>query len=234
MERGEFEIINKLAETNMKSKINIAVFGLVLIIACSSISKKNNPIYFEGKIEYKTSFISKVDNLDTSILHKLLGYTSTFYIKEGNYKQIYDMADLLEETHLKDDNKVFMKKNNTDTLFWYDCSKAGGKILKYEINQNKEMVLGIECNELITYYDNNKIESFYYNSDTLKVNPEWYKNFNYLNKNFTTEKMGSLFLKCKIEYPQCIAIITASSIYPQKLDNQFFQIPNNSILIEQR
>ncbi len=84
---------------------------------------------------------------------------------------------------------------------------------------------------MVTYYDNKTI-SYYYNSDSLKINKEWFKDFNFFNKNFITQQMGTLYLKCKMEYPQVIFSINASAISHERIDNSFFEIPKNVILIE--
>ena len=106
-------------------------------------------------------------------------------------------------------------------------------MLHFKINPKKEKILGINCDELITYYAN-KTVSFYFNSDTLKINPDWYKSFTLSNKNLNTQKMKSLYLKYKIEYPDFIATVTATSILWQTIDNKIFSAPTNKILIEDK
>ena len=106
-------------------------------------------------------------------------------------------------------------------------------MLKFEINPKKEKVLEIECDELVTYYDN-KIVSFYFNPDTLRIDPNWYKHFTTANKNFNSQKMKSIYLKYKAEYPDFIVTVTATSLKWQELENKLFLVPKNKILIEDK
>lgn len=206
-------------------------FILFFLVSCGFKNQQIKSNYFEGKIIYKNSVESKSPNIDASELQKMSGDYSIFYFKEGNFKQFYNADRLLEETYIRKDNKEFIKKDNSDTLFWYDVSKPYRKINKFIINKKAETILGIMCDELITYYDNKTI-SYYYNSDSLMINKDWFKDFNYENKNFVTREMETLFLKCKIENTQVIFSITASAIYHEKIENTFFSIPKNSILID--
>ena len=46
--------------------------------------------------------------------------------------------------------------------------------------------------------------------------------------------MKSIYLKYKIEYPDFIAIVTATSVKRQKIDAKLFSVPKNKILIEDK
>ena len=127
---------------------------------------------------------------------------------------------MLEQTFNKADNKTYVKKKlDSGTLYWFDCGTPAQPMLLFEINKHKEKILGIDCDELITCY-NNKTVTFYYNSDTLKINPNWYKNFTHSNKNSNEAKMKAVYLKYKIEYADFIATVTATSIIPRKINKQ--------------
>ena len=75
----------------------------------------------------------------------------------------YDKGIMLEQLYNKHDNKVYIKEDESDTLHWLDCGVPGQKMLKFEINPKKEVILGIECDELVTYYPN-KTVSFYFSN----------------------------------------------------------------------
>jgi hypothetical protein len=107
------------------------------------------------------------------------------------------------------------------------------KIIKFELNRNREKVLGINCDELIAY-DDMKIMSYYFNSDTLRINPKWYKNYISFDRNIKAEKMKAICLKIKTEYPEFIFTTTAESISWQKIDDSVFSIPKHKVLIEDK
>ena len=211
--------------------MKILAFVVLLLTNCSSKSDSQSKEYFEGKIIYKNSAQSKNTSFTSEDLLRLSGDSSIFYFKNGNFRQDYDAKNLKQEFYIQKDNRGYIRENNSDTLFWYDRSNPGTEILKHELNKNRSEILGIKCDELILYYQNKTI-TYYFNSDSLKINPKWYELFTDLNKNFTSKKMGVLFLKCQLEYPDAIFQLTATSIVHEKLDNTFFQIPSNAVLIK--
>jgi hypothetical protein len=211
--------------------MKLMAFLILILSACSSNNKPTESSYFEGKIVYRISAESKSPKINAEELLKLSGDSSVFYFKEGNYRQFYDADGLLEEYYIQKDNRGYIKKNNSDSLFWYDRAKANGEIIKFVLNKKKEKILGIECDELITTY-NNKTKTYYFNPDSLKINKDWFHDFNYTNKNFVTQQTGALFLKCKMEYPEVIFTITATSVSHEKVNDKMFEIPQNVVLIE--
>lgn len=205
---------------------------LFAAVMCSVKDEKNQVPYFEGKIVLENEFIIKVDKAEIRDLKKLYGSRTEFFLKEGNILERYDGGEVLESWYLMRENKLYEKKHNPDTLYWSDCGLPGQKILKIEINPKKEKILGIECDELITYYGHKKT-FYYFNSDTLGINPDWYKKFTITNKNISSLRMKAACLKYKIEYADFIITGTATSISHQNLNDDLFAIPEHKILIRQ-
>lgn len=210
--------------------ILIVIYTLSSSCSAQTESRQN---YFEGIINYQISFRLKEQNLDTAYLRQLIGYTSTFYFKEGNYKQLYDLKNLQEEIYHRSDNRSYFKRDNTDTLYWRSMAKQGDSILKFEIKQESVIISGINCN-VIEIYNLNKIKRYYYNTDMLRIDPRWFSAFTYFNKGFISEKIKSLFVRCELEYPQFIAIFTATSIQTKQIDDTFFRLPENAVLVEDK
>jgi hypothetical protein len=213
-----------------KNMFKLLILGLV-VSSCSTDSQTKKIQYFEGNIKFKNEYFIKTDKVTADYLDKIFGKTADLYFKEGNYLEIYDKGFMLEQLYRVPDNKNYIKRNGSDSLFWYSCSVPEKKMIKYEINPKKEKILGIECDEYITYYDN-KTVTFYYNSDTLKINPEWYSRFTLTNKNINTSRMKAMYLKFKIEYPDFWFTVTATSITHKKIENKIFDIKQNTILIQ--
>lgn len=201
--------------------------------ACSSIGVVSPKSYFEGRILYNSKYVTKSNKFDTSYLENLFGKTSDLYFKDGNYLEKYDKGFWLEQLFIRTGNLIYIKKNQSDTLFFFSCEKPGRKILKSEIIRKSEKILGIECDELITYYEDKNV-SFYFNSDTLKINPDWYSNYKLVNKNLNSNKMKAIYLKYKMENADFITTVTATSISHQKIDDRIFVIPTNKIIVEDK
>ena len=214
----------------MTDIFKIIILGLVMS-SCSTNSQTKETKYFEGNMKFKNEYSIKTDKVTPEYLDKIFGKTADLYFKEGNYLEIYDGGFMLEQLYRKADNRNYIKKNQSDSLFWYSCATPGQKMVKYEINPNKETILGILCDEYITYYDNKKV-TFYYNKDTLKINPEWYYPFTLTNKNVNTSRMKSAYLKFKIEYADFLFTVTATSITHKKIDDKIFDLKPNAILIK--
>ena len=90
----------------MRIIATITVLFSLYLFSCSSSIKKSNTPFFEGKVHYTVSIKVKQENLDTSSLRKLIGYSSMFYFKNGNYRQDYDMSDIQREIYLSQENKA--------------------------------------------------------------------------------------------------------------------------------
>jgi hypothetical protein len=218
-------------ENFMKIKFTIIFVGLITLLACTSRTSTTKN-YFEGKLTFKNTYIIKTNKVDSTELDKIFGKTAETLFKEGNFLEKYDGGFMLWQIYNKYDNKNYVNRNQLDTVYWFDCGQKPQKIIRSEINFKKEKILGIECDELITYYDD-KIITYYFNPDTLKINPEWYKEHTYSNKDINAKKMKSIYLKYKIEYPDMIFIVTATSIEWQSINDTLFFLPKNTILIEE-
>lgn len=189
--------------------------------------------YFEGRITYKHEIVSKNSELDSSLLIKILGRGSTLFFKEGNFLHKYDGGLFKQDLYNKKNNKIYITKVDSDTTFWSDCGMPGDTILNFSFTPKKEKILGIDCDELIIYFKN-KTESDYYNSDSIRINPDWLKNFKFDGENLIDQKEKAIFLKHKTEYPNFILVETATGFYREKLDESIFEIAPNQILIEQK
>ena len=217
----------------MTNKLATLLLGLIVLIACSSHTATTDSKYFEGKLTFKNTYIIKTDKVDSTYLDKIFGKTAETFFKEGNYFEKYDGGFMLWQLYNRYENKTYTNQNQIDTLHWFSCKQPGQKILNTEINPKKEKILGIDCDELVIHYTN-KTVYYYFNSDTLKINADWYKDFSYLNKNSNTQKMKSIYLQYKLEYPDFIATVTATSISWQIIDDKIFSAPTDKVLIEDK
>ena len=211
--------------------MNIRIIILGIIVTSFGFKKPmlQNDKYFEGIVKYKQTFINKTNKYDSVTLSSLAGKSTNLYFKEGNFLITYDGCFTTRLLYREDKNKCYENRIQNDSTYWTNCDQPGQKILNYSITQKAKKVLGIECNELKVFYEN-RILCYYYNPDTLKINPEWHKQYTYYNENFFSEKMRSIYLELKIEYKDFIVTQTANSFYSKKLDESVFRIPNNPLV----
>jgi hypothetical protein len=202
----------------------------ILFIACSSSKKESINSFFEGRIVYQLSFIPKSPEVDTNSLRKNMGFFTTYYFKKGNYHQIDNNESHSEEYGFEKDNKIYSRGRMSDTFFWHDKT-IPEKISSHEKFVKADNVLDISCDELVTKLDRCEIR-YYYNSDTLQIEPHWFTNFKYLTKDETSKIMGSHFLKCELDYSKITIILTAVFINPEKLNDSLFELPKNAIIVK--
>ncbi|HEY4799456.1 MAG TPA: hypothetical protein VII99_10310, partial [Bacteroidia bacterium] len=140
----------------MKTKFTTILLGLIALIACSSRTAPTNK-YFEGKLTFKNAYIIKTDKVNSAYLDKIFGKTAETFFKEGNYFEKYDGGFMLWQIFNRQDNKTYVSRNQGDTIHWFDCGQPAQKMQRFEINPKKEKILGIDCDELITYYNNKTV-----------------------------------------------------------------------------
>ena len=189
----------------------------------------NHVEYFEGTITYRGDFLRLTNKYDSIILKAFAGGTTTLYVKDGNYLTVADKGITTRSLYRKNENIYYRARFNSDTVFWTRCDQTGQKILKFTKRAKVERILGIDCDELKVYYQN-KTVTYYYNSDTLKANPDWYKKSTSYHENFYSREMKAVNLKSIIEYKDFVIIQTAVEIKQEKLDVSLFEVPNKPLL----
>lgn len=212
----------------MKPILTALLTALLFVI---SIPVLGQP-YFEGKLTFRVSIVSKFEAVDTSLIRRLFGNTSVFYFKNGNYLQVFDSDSIGTEMYRRADRKIYTNKNKSDTVFWTDTRFPKSDLHNLKPSQKTDTVLGIPCKELVAYYSR-MMTSYYYNPDSLKVDPEWFAGFNTLDKYFITRTMGTLFLKCKMDFGAFEIIITVEKISHQPVPDSYFEIPARAILVKE-
>lgn len=209
-------------------KLSLGLLATFLFTGCSN---KKEEVYFEGTILYTHNIKLKTDKLRMSYLDSIIGSKAFLYYKNGSYYEIYDKGFPLEEIYNVSENKIYFKKNLSDTLFWSDCKEPPKPMERYEINKGKEVINGITCDEYITYYKN-KTVTFYFNPDSFKIDPAWYKDFTVGNKNVNSERMGAMYIRYVMEYPDFIVSITASEITKKPINDSLVKIKPGRIIVK--
>jgi len=219
-----------LAAIFMKIKIllSLALIGSISFNSC----KQGNSIekYFEGSISYKFEVQAEKDSIK---LLQEFGRGAILFFKNGNFIHKYESSIYVMDLYNQKENKLYIRKRGSDSLLIVDCSLSGSQIESLALNPKKETVLGILCDELVIHYKEKTVVD-YFNSDTLKINPRWFRKFNFDEENRIDQKEKSIFLKRKIIYPEYTLVQTATFISPGKIDTNSFNLSDNAILINLR
>ena len=104
---------------------------------------------FEGKIVYSNSYKSKTPNVTDEQFTSMLGSTMDYYIKDGDYKAIVNGSLVQWQIYVNNDNKLYTKMANSDTLIWNDGATNPFEVVKSELKKGVTVILGYKCDELI-------------------------------------------------------------------------------------
>jgi hypothetical protein len=211
----------------MKSKI-LYGFALLGSITFSSCKQHNSQAkYFEGSVTYKFD-VSPYE--DSSNLFKQFGRGGTLLFKDGNFFHKYDSCIYATDIYNKEENKMYIQKAYSDTTLVIDCGLSGSEIKSLTLNSKKETILGILCDELIIHYEGKTVVD-YFNPDTLTINPEWFRKFNFDEEYRIDKKEKSIFLKRRIVYPEYTITQTATNISVEAIDSKIFTVSPKAILV---
>lgn len=199
----------------MKNKI---IFVAVFILSIAFANAQN----FEGEIIYSNHFTSKMKNFTDAQLAAMIGTKQEYLIKGGNYKSFLNGQSITMQLYDYKTNRLYNRKPNSDTLYWFDASVNTDEVISFEIEKNAEKILGNNCDAIIMKTKTGTT-TIYYNSK-YKVDSKIYANHNYSNWAFYVGKTKSLPLKTVIETNQFKMESTATEIKPIKLSDNFFNI----------
>lgn len=223
----------------------LAIFFIVTLVACNSKKQKKASGYFEGIVEYNSSY----DGVDTSLtrmLKKAFGVRIISYVSEKGYVRMeyIDTNNIIISTEIyrPDSLKVFYIANNADTILCRNITDTtNSKIVKEEKN-SKEKILGhtvdiIQVREDMKYIATGKpfiIYSTYYNDTNYFLNPSAYRNVRSRQVENIFSFSPHITIKYVFQYGDGATITsTAARIIPSVVPEWHFEIPKNKKIVQQ-
>lgn len=182
--------------------------------------------YFEGEIIYSNHFVSKMKNFTDQQLEAMIGTKQEYLISGGNYKSFLNGQSVLMQMYDYKTNRMYNRKVQSDTLYWFDALVNTDDVVSYEIKNNAEVILGNQCDAIIMKTKTGTTTMYY--STKYKVDSNVYRQHNYGNWAFYTAKAGALPLKTIIETNAFKMESVATEIKPMKLGDDYFKIDNNT------
>ena len=184
---------------------------------------------FEGKIVYSNSYKSKTPNVTDEQFTSMLGSTMDYYIKDGDYKAIVSLL-VQWQIYVNNDNKLYTKMANSDTLIWNDGATNPFEVVKSELKKGVTVILGYKCDELILT-GKTGVQKYYFNTK-FSVDPKLFVNHKFANWFDLVSKSKSLPLKSITDVDQFSIESIATEIVPMKLEKTFFALPLNSLTMK--
>jgi hypothetical protein len=200
---------------------------LLLIYAIATVfasCQQNNEESFEGKVIYKNSYKSKISNVSDEQFTSMVGSRQEYFIKGGNYKSLSNGSSFEWQLFINKDNKLYTKLNNSRSPISQDVAINTDSVLKTELNEGVQTILGYKCDELILHCKSG-IQKFYFNSE-LSIDPKSFANHKFANWYEYLSRAKSLPLKSIIENQQFILESVAIEIKPMKLEEELFELPS--------
>ncbi|MCW3106513.1 MAG: hypothetical protein JWQ09_1019 [Segetibacter sp.] len=180
---------------------------------------------FEGKIIYKNTIKSKLPSVTDQQFSSMLGDTQEYFIKGGAYKSVTNGSLIQWQLYVNDDNKLYNKMSNAETLTWNNGAVNQDEVLKAEIIKEAADVLGYKCDELILTCKSG-IQKYYFSSK-FPVDVKLYEKHKYGNWYEVVSRTGSLPLKSIIDNPQFTLESMAIEVKPMQLNKSLFVLPAN-------
>jgi hypothetical protein len=194
---------------------------LVLFISSTALCQT-----FEGRIIYQNAYKSKLPNVTDAQFSAAMGSTQAYYIKDGSYKSVVIGAFYQWAIYDNNENKLYTKFLNSDTLLWNNGSENDDEVLKVELNKGVTTILGYLCDELILTCDAS-LHKYYFNA-SIGVDPKLFEKHKFGNWYAFVSKSKALPLKIIMETNDFVMESTATLVSPMKLTDALFQLPKDA------
>ncbi len=181
---------------------------------------------FEGTITYKNTYKSKMPNLTDQQFTSMMGDTQVYVIKGSNYKSRFNGKYYFWQLYINEDNKLYSKTSNSETIYWHDGSVNTDSVIKVEVNKGVTEILGYKCDEAVLTCKSG-VQKYYYNSK-LGVDISLYAKHLFGNWYDYLKVAKALPIKSVIENQHFIFMSIATEIKETHIDDQEFKLPENT------
>ena len=180
---------------------------------------------FEGRIVYKVEFTdSSADYHFSSIDQE--------YFKNGDFKVVSSDSTYPWSLYINAENKYYARLGKSDTVKWTDGTLNHDSIISIHSIKNVINILGYNCDECIMTCTNG-IKKYYYSSTNFKMDGKQfidYRSGNWADFLLLTNSLPLMQIEdSKNTHTRIVAIATAK----MKLDESFFKLPGNAILVKE-
>jgi hypothetical protein len=196
--------------------------SLVLILFVLFSSNLFCQTFFEGEIIYEIKMESKFPQiLSNEILTSKFGNIEEYFIKNGNYKTIFNGKEIKMQMYLSNENKIYTQYTNSpDSLYWIFADKVNDSIKEILVidDTTTTKIMGVNCKTIIMNMVSGS--SFVYNyNEKYPVNIDLFKNHLYGNWYSYLELSHSLPLLIEVDNRFFKMTFTAKEIKNEKIKN---------------
>lgn len=204
-------------------KANYFLFLLILFPLTLLAQKKE----FEGILTYKVDVKSKKPEFSDKYWKNILGAGDnvTVQVKQGNYLR---QSGMVTEYHNPKQEKVYMKFEGIDTLFYQDYSSDSSTLINISKSNETKKIAGYDCNA-ITIKTSSATRQYYY-APLLYSNPVYDKNNKISRFDIYISETSSIYLSESSEYESFTYSEFCTSVEQKSLNESAFKLPEFPIV----
>jgi len=156
---------------------------------------------FEGKLTYKVEFNIKMKGISEKDMIEHMKKSGEYYdtivinIKNGNYEKLLNSINSKRIVYKKDTNKIYTFDKGFEYVLIADAKNYSSTKMEFEkpkIIQNDSIttIMDKKCKSVTLDWNGLGKETYFYNQEFLKIDPEFFKshNYEYLNEILTLTK----------------------------------------------
>lgn len=219
----------------MRIQLILPTLWLALSILILLSCKTNKPVQqpaasiatgesFEGRIIYDLEMIDKTGDLNAREMRSAFGEEQVYTIKGDHYKSEFSGIMKITQYYLGQDT-LYNHFRGVSNLVWLDAASNPDTIIRYDKEENADLINGIMCHKLTIYSNEGKTE-YFYNANYVPARPETFIRHEYGFWKFCVEQTHSLPLKQVSDTRDLKVTITAQVIQPEIVDDQEFTLPD--------
>lgn len=206
----------------------------LLVILCTLGSLNSFSQDFAGRIIYRTKIIARHDGINTdSILDVSSGDSAVYYISGSKYACTFFRHGKERYQYIYHHSvfQFYFLYPGTEYITWSDSRKAHDVIKDLKIfRDSTSAILGYPTYRADKLYDDHISIAYY--SDSIKVDPETFKDHNAADwYNELKRTNGSFNIKTISDYKDYLEITEAIQISPKLVNDDIFKLPENKLVV---
>lgn len=198
-------------------------FLVILLLGITGLEFSSQQKEFEGVITYKVNTVSRKPGFDDRDWKNLMGAGDNLvvHIKQGNYLR---QSGIVTEYYKPKEEKVFIKFNGIDTLFYRDYSSDTSVILSVSKTNESKKIAGYDCKSIVIKTATGTNQYFY--APMLYANPAYDKNNKIDRFDVFINETSSIWLSEVSDYEAFSIESVCTNIEQKPVDESIFKLPD--------
>lgn len=200
---------------------------VIFLLGITGLELSGQQKEFEGIITYKVNIRSRKPGFDDKDWKNLMGAGDnlTVQIKQGNYLR---QSGNVTEYYKPKEEKVYIKFNELDTLFYRDYSSDTSTILNVSKTNESKKIAGYDCKSIVIKTSSGTNQYFY--APQLYANPAYDKNNKLDRFDIYINETSSIWLSVISDYEAFTVEDVCTNVELKSVDESIFKLPDLPIV----